>query len=150
MVTDSRWPITRFGVDLTRAWPLSVQVVGGALVRIPSFVKLPDTGGGQVGEPVLVTTNSYTVQPADLFIAITRDAPTATNIILPSVFNRSGALILIVDWSTNVTEHTITITPDGSETIMKAATWQMVSTDIQLASGTFFPSIDLNGWTTAP
>lgn len=150
MVTDPRWPITRFGVDLTRSLPLSIQIVGGALVRIPSFVPLPDTGGGQIGEPTIVTDSVYTVQPADLFIAITRNAPAATNLILPSVNLRSGALLLIVDWSTNVTEHTITLTPDGAETIMKEATWQMVSTDIQLASGTFFPSIDLDGWTTAP
>lgn len=101
-------------------------------------------------EPTQVTTSSDTVAAGTAAVAINRVAPTATAITLPAVAAQDGIPLRVVDWSTSVTEHTITITPDGSETIMRAASWDIISNSVQLASLTLYPSTTLGGWYIAP
>ena len=100
-------------------------------------------------EPTQATVSSVTVAANDGSIAIVRTAPAATTINLPTVASRNGAPLPISDWSTSVTEHTITIDPAGVETIQGLATIQIISTASQLASITLYPSTDLNGWFVA-
>jgi hypothetical protein len=101
-------------------------------------------------EPTAVTGASATIAAATQAVAITRAAPSATALTLPSVASRGGVPLKIIDWSTSVTDHTITLTPNGSETIMKAATWPLYSNAASLASVTLYPSTTLNGWYIAP
>lgn len=102
-------------------------------------------------EPVVETGASVTVTAGTAALAIERTAPTLTAIALPSVTAQDGVPLRIVDWSTSVvTDHEIEITPDGAETIMRAATWSIFSNAAQLASLTLYPSTTLNGWYIAP
>lgn len=99
-------------------------------------------------EPTAVTGSSATVAAGTSAIAIQRAAPATTGLTLPTVASQDGVPLHIVDWSTSVTEHTITLTPNGAETIMRQATFQIVSNTAQLASITLYPSTLLNGWYT--
>lgn len=83
-------------------------------------------------------------------LAIQRANPAATALTLPSVTTRFGKALQLVDWSTAVANHTVTITPAGAETIMLQPSWQILSTAVQLAGVTLRPSTDLNGWVIAP
>ena len=84
-------------------------------------------------------------------VAIQRAAPVTTSLALPTVASRLGKALQIVDWSTGLAaDHTITITPSGTDTIMKRPFWQAVSTPTQFAGLTLFPSTDLSAWVIAP
>ncbi len=83
-------------------------------------------------------------------LAIERVAPAATTLELPPVVGRRGLALQIVDWSTAVTGHVITLAPNGSETIMTLGAFQLNSTADQLAGVTLYPSTDLSGWVIAP
>lgn len=81
-------------------------------------------------------------------VAVQRAAPAATALTLPNLGQQWAKFgkIQIVDFSTGVAAHDITIaTPDGT-TIMKSANWQILSTPDQLAFITLQPSPDLNAW----
>lgn len=109
----------------------------------------------------LLTANNYSFQsvplstgvalPATTLLAVQRIAPAATALLLPPLNQRiADKAIKIVDWSTGVAAHTITLTtPDGS-TIMQQASLQLLSTAVQLAGVALYPSPDLNGWIIAP
>lgn len=96
-----------------------------------------------------ITTASGIVLQYTSLLAIERTAPAATALQLPSVASRQGKALQVADCSSGVTAHTITVTPSGTETIMKQATWTLNSTAAQLAGITFYPSPDLNGWVIA-
>jgi hypothetical protein len=85
-------------------------------------------------------------------LAVQRAAPVATALVLPNLaaqFN-FGKDVNIIDFSTGVANHAITITtPDGS-TIMQDASWELLSTAAQLAGIRLKPSPDLNAWIIAP
>lgn len=83
-------------------------------------------------------------------LAITGSALSATSVTLPSVAAQDGVPLRIIDWSTSVTDHGITITPDGAETIMNLASWPIYSNASQNASITLYPSTTLSGWYIAP
>lgn len=83
-------------------------------------------------------------------VAIRRAAPTATTLRLPTVLSRGGKALQIVDWSTGVVNHIVTLVPAGTDTIMKLASWQLLSTVDQLTGVTLYPATDLNGWVIAP
>lgn len=98
-------------------------------------------------EPTQATGSPTAVGATDGSIAIVRVAPTATTLTLPTVASRNGEDLLIFDWSSGiVADHVITITPNGAEKIMRAASWQIVSTATQLASIRLRPSTALSGW----
>jgi hypothetical protein len=92
------------------------------------------------------------VSPGVSLCAIQRAGPTATAITLPSLAGQfaTGRKLQIVDFSTGVTAHTITLTtPDGA-TIMQQGAWQLVSNAAQLSGIMLQPSPDLNSWVIAP
>lgn len=99
-----------------------------------------------VSEPVSVITGSGSVGATDAALIVNRSAPSTTAISLPSVASRNGLPLNVADWSTSVTAHTITLTPNGAETIMRAATLDIFSNSASLGSVTLYPSTTLNGW----
>jgi hypothetical protein len=99
-----------------------------------------------------IATNSAAVLAGTTLAAVQRAAPAATAITLPTLANQFAFArkLQIVDFSTGVVNHTITLTtPDGA-TIMQQASWQLLSTAVQLAGVMLQPSPDLNSWVIAP
>jgi hypothetical protein len=85
-------------------------------------------------------------------LAVQRAAPAATSLALPNLQSQwlTGRDLNIVDWSTAVTNHIITLTtPDGT-TIMRNSTFELVSNAAQLTGLRLKPVPDLNGWIIAP
>lgn len=103
-----------------------------------------------INEPTVVTASSAAIAVGTTSVAVNRVAPSATALSLPPVVSQGGLPIKIFDWSTSVTDHTITLTPSGSEKIMRQATWPMYSNSASLAGLTLHPSITLGGWYIAP
>lgn len=83
-------------------------------------------------------------------LAITGSALSATSVTLPTVTAQDGVPLRIIDWSSSVTDHAITLTPNGSEKIMRASSWVIYSNASQNASITLYPSTTLSGWYIAP
>lgn len=99
-----------------------------------------------------VATPTGVVIPGTSLLAVQRAAPTATAITLPSLVAQAASnnKLQIVDFSTSVANHAITLTtPDGA-TIMRSASWELLSTADQLAGVTLTPSTNLNAWVIAP
>jgi len=99
-----------------------------------------------------VTTAADVALAGKTLVAVQRAAPAATSIVLPNLGLQflSGRPLKIVDWSTAVVNHAITLTtPDGA-TIMRNAAFVLNSNAVQLAGVTLHPSPDLNGWVIAP
>jgi hypothetical protein len=90
MVLDTRWPITRFGQDLSRTYPQAIQNVGGAQVLTPALIKLPFAGSNLDGSEVIVTLGNYSPTATDVLIILNKTIAAATTITLPSVLGRSG------------------------------------------------------------
>lgn len=85
--------------------------------------------------------------------AVQRVAPAATTITLPTIANQFATQkdLELVDYSTGVVVHTITVNPTGAgTTIMQRAAWQLLSTADNLAGVRLRPSPDLNAWIIAP
>lgn len=81
--------------------------------------------------------------------AVQRAAPAATAIALPTIADQffTQKDLELVDYSTGVVNHTITITPTGAgATIMQRATLQLLSTADYLAGVRLRPCPDLNAW----
>jgi len=95
---------------------------------------------------------STAINAGTSLLAIQRAAPAATGLILPTLAGQyaSGKKLQIVDFSTGVTNHTITLTVPDTATIMQSASWQLLSTPDQLAGVMLQPSPDLNAWIIAP
>jgi hypothetical protein len=91
-----------------------------------------------------------TVSALTSLVAIERVAPAATTLLLPTVLAQSGKPLQIVDWSSAVVSHAITLTPSGGNSIMQQPSWELLSTPDQPAGVTLYPSVDLNGWVIAP
>lgn len=99
-----------------------------------------------------VTAGTDAVIAGTTVLAVQRAAPAATGLVLPNLTTqfRTGRVLKVVDWSTTVTAHVITLTtPDGA-TIMRQASWQLLSSAAQLAGIMLTPVPDLNGWIIAP
>ncbi|MDE2101698.1 MAG: hypothetical protein KGL39_30915 [Patescibacteria group bacterium] len=99
-----------------------------------------------IPEPTLVTTASAIIAGGTFSVGVERSAPVTTALILPSVADQDGIPLIIFDWSSSVAGHTITLTPDGSETIMRLSSWQLYSTADSLAFIRLIPSTLLSGW----
>jgi len=91
-----------------------------------------------------------TVIAGTSLLAIRRVAPLTTTVTLPTLASQRAKALQVVDWSTNVANHVVTIMPSGGATIMQLAQWQFLSTAVSLGGITFYPSADLNGWVIAP
>lgn len=84
--------------------------------------------------------------------AVQRAAPAVTAVTLPTLAAQyiTQKPLKVIDFSTAVVGHTITLTPPDAATIMGRATWNLNSTADQLAGVTLYPSPDLNAWVIAP
>jgi len=111
-------------------------------------IKVRDLMGWK--EPVPVSGASILLPVGTSAAVVQRAVPTATAIALPSVTAQDGMPISIADWSSSVVEHAITITPDGTETIMGKPSITIYSTPDQLAGVKLYPSTNLAGWYIAP
>lgn len=120
----------------TLQYELATNALWGRLFNASSFQSIGAAAG--------------TVFTGTTLLAIQRASPVATTLQLPSVASQGGRLLRIVDWSTAVAGHTITITPAGADTIMQQPTWKLLSTAVQLSGIALLPSSDLNGWVIAP
>lgn len=99
-----------------------------------------------------VAISAAVVTAGTSLLAIQRTAPAATALTLPSLSAQalSGNKLQIVDFSTSVANHAITLTtPDGA-TIMQEGSWELLSTAVQLAGITLTPSVNLNAWVITP
>lgn len=127
-----------------------------------------DAGKYQVATPALWTAffsfvvSGYSFQSAPdavnnvlvgtSLLAIERVAPTATSIILPNLGAQrlqTGAL-KIADYSTDVVNHTITVSTADGSTIMQRANLLLYSAADQLAGVELEPCPELNSWIIAP
>lgn len=106
------------------------------------------TAGG--GGLVQVTTASAAIAAGTPAVAINRSAPATTALTLPSAASQSGLSLSIFDWSTSVTSHTITLTPNAGDVIMRQSSWSILSNSASLGSLTLRPSTTLGGWYIAP
>lgn len=100
----------------------------------------------------LIAAATGVVGPGTTLLAVQRAAPAATALVLPNLAAQvlTQRKLQIIDFSTGVTNHAITLTtPDGS-TIMQQNSWQLTSTAAQLAGVMLTPSPDLNSWIIAP
>lgn len=97
-----------------------------------------------------VTTPTAAVASNVTLLGIQRASPATTGITLPPVATRAGRALQVVDWSSAVVGHAVTLTPFGAETIMRLPAFNLFSTADQLAGVTLQPSTDLNGWVIAP
>lgn len=124
--------------------------VGAYALATPALWNALLAPGGYSFQSAAAASN--VVNAGTSILAIQRAAPGATALTLPDLAAQflSGRALKIVDWSSAVANHTITLTtPDGS-TIMRQASWNLLSTAAQLSGVTLYPSPDLNGWVIAP
>lgn len=114
-----------------------------------------DFGGGEdTAEEFTGATG--TIATDTTMAAVNRAAPAATALTLPDASLRNGRDLHIVDYSTSVTGHVITLTPhSAAQTIMRQSTWQLGSSASNLASVTLRPIVDPDNsanyvWVIAP
>lgn len=108
------------------------------------------TPGGYLFQSVGGSSNVISVGVTVL--AVQRVAPAATALVLPNLAAQwsSGRSLKIVDWSTGVTAHAITLSTADGSTIMQSPTFQLFSSAVQLAGVNLHPVPELNGWIVAP
>lgn len=133
-------------LQMTPGFPADVRGVGRITATTANGVVTISIGAG---EPTIVNGDA-TIAPLTVAIAIVRNNPAATALQLPDLALQQGVPLSIIDWSTNVVNHTITLTPFGAQTIMRQPTWPILSNAVQLGSLTLYPSTALNGWFLAP
>ncbi len=88
------------------------------------------------------------IEPGVTVLAIQRTTPATSSLVLPRVGAQwtTGRKLKIVDWSTGVAAHQITLsTPDGA-TFNTSATWRLFSTADQRGVADLTPVPDVNGW----
>jgi len=107
----------------------------------------PSSVSNALGPETEITGATHTLSVLDTFLTIKRTGPTLTTITLPPVADRAALPFAFADWSSNVvSDHEIRFVPDGTETIMKAATYSVWSNASGLARGWVYPAEDLSGW----
>lgn len=124
------------------------RVVGGGRIEV-SFANGVVTISDQGIDPLVIQADSVIPDKTGL-IAIIRNNPAVTNLILPSVLNQGSIPLSIIDWSTNIVNHQINLTPFGAQTIKLQPVFSMFSNAAELAGLTLYPSTALNGWFIAP
>lgn len=98
-----------------------------------------------------VNTGIATINPDTTLLAVQRSNPSSTVLTLPTISTRFGRPLRIVDYSTSVANHLISLVPvEPSATIMQKNPWQLFSTADQLSGITLYPSTDLNAWVITP
>lgn len=90
-----------------------------------------------------VTGASATITADVAWVFVNRASPSTTALTLPSASGRSGRPLRISDYSTSVTDHTITLTPaSAAQKVMRQSTWPLYSNSASLASLTLWPVED--------
>lgn len=130
-------------------------VAGAYQVATPALWQAFLSPAGSVFQSLPSANN--VINPGVSLAAVQRAAPANTAIQLPSIAAQylTQKDIVIVDFSTAVVNHTITISPVGGNLIMQSATWQLVSNANPALSGNLVrirlrPSPDLNSWVPIP
>lgn len=125
-------------------------LTGAYELATPSLWALTLSAGGYSFQAV--ATASGVIAPGTSLLAIQRAAPNITALVLPALGAQwiTGRPVKIVDWSSAVTNHAITITPPDGSTIMRRTSWTLLSSADQLAGVTLTPAPDLNGWVITP
>jgi hypothetical protein len=127
----------------------------GAFSRTWRYVGIglmAETDGGApplLGDHKRVTGASDSIGTADMLVTIERAGPTTTALALPAVETFIHPQLLIADYSSDVTDspgHLITITPNGTQKIMRQSTWPLFSNSASLASVRLIPVIALPAW----
>lgn len=133
-VAEGKYRITAtFG---GQSYPLKDVQIGPASPTLNTF-----------GPETEITGATYLVGTTETFLTIKRTGPTLTEITLPPVADRAALAFAFADWSSSiVSDHEIRFIADGSETIMKAATFSVWSNASGLARGWVYPAEDLSGW----
>ena len=119
-------------------------------VATPALWRSIFAPGASIFQSLILANNA--IVAGTTLAAVQRVAPANTTVVLPTIAAQYLAQkdIDIIDYSTGVVNHTITVTtPDGSA-IMQKAQWQLLSTPDQLAGIKLRPSPDLNSWIIAP
>ena len=71
-------------------------------------------------EPIQVTVDSA-IAAETTAVAVVRNNPVTTNLLLPALAAQKGKPLSIFDFSTNVVNHAIVLTPAAGQTIMPPA-----------------------------
>lgn len=112
--------------------------------------------GGIIPVIQVVTASSDVIADATTHLLVNRSAPSTTGLTVPNASLRAGRRLSVIDYSTSVTDHTITLTPFSvAQKIMRNATWPLFSNASNLASATLVPIIDPDDaanyiWVIAP
>lgn len=142
MTNPSFKTFTRFVQDAPAADPATsadrLALVQSNLTRQTPPGAVPG-GGGYV--TIIVSGASYSVLPADSFIAVAKSVGSATNIILPSGLLVPRALT-IADCKGDAGTNTITLTAAGGDTVDGAATYAL-SSNWRAASIEYLPTLHL-------
>lgn len=122
-------------------------------VATPALWRTLFAPGASVFQSLPAANNA--ISPGVTLAAVQRDAPVATTVVLPTLAAQYLAQkdIDLIDYSTNIVAHTITIQPNGADAtakIMQQPQWQIFSTPDQIAGIRLRPSPDLNAWVIAP
>lgn len=134
-------------LQMTPVFPAGVVGAGGITVTVTNGVYTISLSSS--AEPVIVAGDAV-IAPLTGTLAVIRNNPVATTLLLPDVTLQQSIPLRIIDWSTNVIDHTITLTAFGAQSIMRQPTWPIASNAVQLGSLTLYPSVNLNGWYLAP
>ena len=109
----------------------------GAWVRVEAWTGLVN----------IVTSGSVTIGVSDGLLLLNKGSPGATVVTLPPVSYRNNLALKFADIGGNAGD--VTFTPNGSEKIMGLSSMTAVSNGQgagMAASGTLYPSTDINGW----
>jgi hypothetical protein len=123
-------------------FPANVVATGGIVLTISNGIYTFSLGAA---EPTIVTADASVAADASA-IAIVRNNPAQTILQLPDLTLFSRPTLAIIDWSSNVVNHEVVLTPFGAQTIMRLLTWSMFSNAAQLGSLMLNKSTTLNGW----
>lgn len=123
---------------------------GAYALAVPALWRTLLAPGGYFFQSVVAA--SGVIAAGTTVLAVQRDAPTTTALILPSLSAQwlAGSDLKIVDWSTNIVNHTVAITTADGSTIMKQSSWRLLSTPDQRTGITLSPVPDLDGWIITP
>lgn len=99
-----------------------------------------------------ISSGAAAINAGVTLAAVVRNAPVTTTLVLPTLAAQfaTGKNLRIIDFSTGVVNHAITLTPSDTSTIMQLPSWQLNSTAAQLAGIMLQASPDLNAWIIAP
>lgn len=123
---------------------------GAYELATPALWNVIFSPAGYAFQSVAGITNA--INAGTTILAVRRAAPTATALVLPNLGAQwlTGRPLKIVDWSTAVVNHIITLTTLDGSTIMQLPSLQLLSSAVQLAGVTLHAVPDLNGWVIAP